>query len=365
MKEIVKRILEVVGRDDVVFIGNENQDEIKTIRPEEVELYPKKYKNIIVDDLEQLDEEMVKRLIDMAGCLWVLFSLDNLLKKVDSTVENVIGKRDFRNINVDEKIENLKKMSGGNALIVNFDLPEMAVAIPKIRENFLKSMKTEPLSSFFLNLSMVEYLKSKLEETKKEKEKLEIELEMEKLKFKQELEKVAALNENIEKIEKEKKKEIEGMRKIMIEDRNRLSKANKEVNKKLRKKIVEFSRLEIEKNKQIEDLNKRHEEEKKALESEMSVKIESLEKKYEEEKRNLTIKFEQQFKEKEKEIENLSKNYKKVETELKKEIEELTTKMKTMEERYKEELKRIISEMGLKLEEKEEELKRLKMAKES
>jgi hypothetical protein len=205
MREIVKKILEVVGNEDVILIGRESQSEIKTIRPEEIELYPRKYKNIIIEDAEQLDKNMLEKLANMADCLWVLFSIDQLIKKVDSTIEDVVEKQEFKDIRIDEKIENLRKLSGGNALITNFHLPDMAIVIPKVREKFLADLNTEPLSSFFLNLSMVEYLKSKLEEVKKQEEKLEVELEMEKLKFKNEVEKVNALKNDVKRITSEMK----------------------------------------------------------------------------------------------------------------------------------------------------------------
>jgi len=183
MREIIKKILEVMGNEDVILVGKEKQAEIKTIHPEEIELYPKRYKNIIIDDLDQLDEKNVRKLVDMADCLWILFSIDKLIKKVDSTVEDMITKPEFKDVSMDEKIEILKNLSEGKALITDFHLPDTAIVIPKKEEKFLLDIKTEPFSSFFLNLSMVEYLKSKLEEVKREEEKMKAELEMEKLKF--------------------------------------------------------------------------------------------------------------------------------------------------------------------------------------
>ena len=302
MREIVKKILEVVGSKDIVFVGTEEQAGIKTIKPDEIELYPKKFENIIVDDIEQLDEEKMRKLAEMSDCVWVLFSIDKFIRKIDSSIEDMIGKGEFKNANIEEKVEILKNLMKGNAYIANFNLPDLAIAISRERGKIPGEIKSEPLTSFFLNLSMVEYLKSKLEEVKREKELIEKELEREK-------EKSRFLNNELEKMIKEKE-------------------------------IVQ-ARLEAEKKEIIK--------EKDALAKEIGIRS----KKFECERRNAEKRWRR-------EITRILKERRRMEERMEEMKRNYDLERRRMEERFGEELKKIVIEMGLKLEEKEKELKRLK-----
>jgi len=213
MKEIIKKIIEVVGNENVILLGKGEQPGIKVVQPEEIDLYPKKYKSIIVESIDQLDEKSIKKLTDMTNYLWIPFSVGELINKVDATIENMIEKQEFKDINVNEKIENLRKLSGGNVFIANFHLPEMAFLISKDKEKiFAEGVEIEPSSSFFVNLSMVEYLKSKLEEVKKEKEKLEIQLERCRRDMNDWKETCEREQEIKKKMEKDHQKEIDDMK---------------------------------------------------------------------------------------------------------------------------------------------------------
>jgi len=144
MREIIKKILEAVGSKDVILIGTEEQTGIKTIKPDEIELYPKEFENIIVDDIEQLDEEKMKKLAEMSDCIWILLSIDKLMRKIDSSVESMIEKGEVKNVDIEEKIEILKNLMKGNAYIVNFKLPDLAIAVSKERK-IPNEIKSEPL----------------------------------------------------------------------------------------------------------------------------------------------------------------------------------------------------------------------------
>ncbi|MEM5829875.1 MAG: hypothetical protein QXU15_03975, partial [Candidatus Aenigmatarchaeota archaeon] len=240
MREIVKKILEVIGHEDVVFVGRENQKEIKTIRPEELELYPRKFRNIIIEDLDQIDEKIIEKIARMGDCLWIPVSMDKLIRKVDSVIEGMIEKEEFEEVNVNKKMEILKKLFDGNIFVANFNLSDKAVVIPREMEKIPSDVKIEPFSSFFLNLSMVEYLKLKLEEVKSEKERLSKELEEERSKVRSESEKVKLVSEELEKIKKEKE-----------ELQKRFETEKKELQKRFRREVVrilkEKERLEDEK----------------------------------------------------------------------------------------------------------------------
>jgi flagellar capping protein FliD len=342
MKEIVKKILEVVGSKDIVFVGMEEQAGIKTIKPDELELYPKKFENIIVDDIEQLDEEKMKKLAEMSDCVWVLFSIDKFIRKIDSSIEDMIEKGEFKNVDIEGKIGILKNLMKGNAYIANFNLPDLAIAISKERGKIPGEIKSEPLTSFFLNLSMVEYLKSKLEEVKREKELIEKELEREK-------EKNRFLNNELEKMIKEREivqARLEIEKKEIIKEKDALA---KEIG--IRSKKFEHERRNAEKRwrREITKMLK----ERKAIEEKFQNELESLNKSYEEEKAKL-----------QKEIEKINKEKDALAKEMEERLEEMKRnydlEKKAIEERFGEELKKIVIEMGLKLEEKERELKRLK-----
>jgi len=274
MKEIVKKIMEVVGKEDLVFVGPEEQAGIKVIRPEEIDLYPRKYKNIIVDSIDQLDEETIKKLADMTDSLWIPFSIEKLIKKVDTTIEDMIEKKDFKSIDINEKMENLKKLSGGNVSIVNFDLPEMAVVVSKGRETpSVKGLKIEPLSSFFINLSMVEYLKSKLEEVKKEKERLEIELKRSQI----ELERSQKEILNWEKAMKIERREMENTKKSFRKEIVRFLKENEIMKRDIENKNEEIKEIEMPYRKEIENIKEDMEKMREELETtvfEMGLKLE-------------------------------------------------------------------------------------------
>jgi hypothetical protein len=385
MREIIKKILEVVGSEDVVVIGKENQEGLKTILPEEIELYPGKYKNIIVEDIDQLNEKMMKKLVKITDCLWLLFSIDKAINKIDSTIESMVEKQEFKNITMNEKIETLKKLSGDNALVADFHLSDMAVVIPKTREKILANIETEPLSSFFLNLSMVEYLKSKLEETKREKERLEMELERERIKARTEAEKFMSLNNEFEKMRKDwneisKQKDIETKRM-----KNNFEKERKDLDRRFRREVVRS----IKEKKMMEERYQKVLGERDVAVAELNTRMESMKNNFEKER----IRLQAEIEKLNKEIENKGKEWQKVlkeqeeerkdverrhEEKMKKVLKEneiivsemnnrmeemkrlFETEKKNTEEEYKEELKKIVSEMGLKLEEREEELKRLK-----
>ncbi|MEM5853479.1 MAG: hypothetical protein QW228_03875 [Candidatus Aenigmatarchaeota archaeon] len=267
MKEIVKKILEVVGNEDVVFVGTEDQTGIKTIKTEEIELYPKKFKHVILENFEQLDEDKMKRLVGMADCLWVLFSIDEFVKRIDSKIETMIGKKEFKDMSMMDKIEILKKLSGGEIFIANFNLPEIALAITK--EKISERMKLEPFSSFFFNLSIVEYFKSRIIDLEKEKEKLEKELEMERYKIGVLNEKLGRMVEEMERIRREKERidrEKEKLRKKFESDK-------KEIERRFKRAIVNLLK---DKERYEGEMEKMREELKKAI-IEIGFKLEEKE----------------------------------------------------------------------------------------
>jgi len=290
MREIVKKILEVVGSKDIVFIGMEEQAGIKTIKPDEIELYPKKFENIIVEDIEQLDEEKMRKLAEMSDCVWVLVSIDKLVRKIDSSIEDMIEKGEFKNVDIEGKIGILKNLMKGNAYIANFNLPDLAIAISKERGKIPGEIKSEPLTSFFLNLSMVEYLKSKLEEVKREKELIEKELEREK-------EKSRFLNNELEKMIKEKEivqARLEAEKKEIIKEKDALA---KEIG--IRSKKFERERRNAEKiwRREITKMLK----EKKAIEENYKKERE----KFQNELKKIVIEMGLKLEEKEKELKRL------------------------------------------------------------
>ena len=288
MREIVKKIMEVVGNENVILVGKGEYDGINVIQPEEIELYPRKYKNIIVDNIDQLDEKTIKKMADIADSLWVPFSIDKLIKKVDITIENMIEKKEFKDININEKIEFLRKLTGGNASIANFNLPEMAVVISKEREKSLaEGAKIKPFSSFFINLSMVEYLKSKLEEVKKEREKLEIELKNSRTQ-------VSDWEKAMRNERKMRKKMEKNYRKEVV----RFFKENEYLNEEMKKKDQEIRKIEMDYQKEIEkigeEMKKKDQEIKKMGEEmekivfEMGMKLEEELERRKLQKRDLT-----------------------------------------------------------------------------
>jgi len=302
MKEIIKKILEVVGSEDIAFVGTKEEAGIKTIKPNEIELYPKKFKNIIVSDIEQLDKEKMRKLAEISDCIWILTDMDKLMSKIDSSIESVIERGKFKNIEEEEKIEILKNLMNGEANVVNFGFPELAIIISRKNVKIPTQIKRESFTSFLLNLSIVEYLKRKLE-------KVEIELEL----------------------ERERNK-------VLSDELGRLKREKEEIEARLRE---DLERIKREKDRLAQNL----EEERRRAEKKWR---EEIIRQFKEKK-----KLEEELEKARKEKENLLREMEGMEGRRKEELRKL-------EEKYKEELKKVVFEMGLKLEEKEKELERMR-----
>jgi hypothetical protein len=252
MKEIIKKILEVVGSEDIAFIGTKEEAGIKTIKPNEIELYPKKFKNIIVSDIEQLDKEKMRKLAEISDCIWILTDMDKLMSKIDSSIESVIEKGKFKNIEEEEKIEILKNLMNGEANVVNFGFPELAIIISRKNVKIPTQIKKESFTSFLLNLSIVEYLKRKLEKVERE---LELERERNKV-----------LSDELGRLKREKDR----LAKEMEVKRRKFEKERREAEKRWRKEIVrllkERKKLEEELKKVVFEMGLKLEEKEKELE---------------------------------------------------------------------------------------------------
>ena len=313
MKEIIKKILEVVGSEDIAFIGTKEEAGIKTIKPNEIEVYPKKFKNIIVSDIEHLDKEKMRKLAEISECIWILTDMDKLMSKIDSSIESVIEKGEFKNIEEEEKIEILKDFMNGEANVVNFGFPELAIIISRKNVKIPTQIKRESFTSFLLNLSIVEYLKRKLE-------KVEIELELERERNKVLSDELGRLKREKEEIEARLREDLERMKrekdrlaKEMEIKRRKFEKEKREAEKRWRKEIVRL----LKERKKLEEEKDKMRREKEEIEARLREDLERMKR----------------------EKDRLAQNF---------------------EEKYKEELKKVVFEMGLKLEEKEKELERIR-----
>ena len=83
MKELIKKIASIVG-GEVIVIGEGEYEGIKTIRPEEMELFPRKYEHVIIEDMNKIDEEKMNRAFGMAEkSVWMLLSLDEFMEEAE------------------------------------------------------------------------------------------------------------------------------------------------------------------------------------------------------------------------------------------------------------------------------------------
>ncbi len=328
MKEIIKKILKVIGNEEFIFIGKKEEG-IPTIKLDEVELHKKKYKNIIIESLNSLDIEEIKRLYNLSDRLWIILPLQQIIEEADSTVEKMLSEKEFKT-DVNNKIEDLKKISQ-NILVANFDLPEVALIIPKKEKPI--NVKTKPFSSFLLTLSIVEYLKAELERIKREKEEMKAELE----RIKREKEDLERIKGELKEAKSENLKLLDKLKKL----RNQRDKEINDIWKKHKKRIKEISKgYKKEIVKLLKDIER--------LKEEFNRKEGELQK--------IRKEFENELRKKDKEFQKLRKEF---ENELKKkEIER-----KNIEEKYKNELQKLVVEMGIKIEEKEEEIRMLKRIK--
>jgi len=347
MKELIKKIASIVG-GEVIVIGDERYEGIKTIKPEEMDLFPRKYEHVIIEDASKIDEEKMNRAISMAEkSVWILLSLDKFMEEIEE-----FGKKmafgDLGKVSVGKNLRMLEELKD-KFLAMKLSSDKIALVYPK------KEMKVEaePFSNFFLTLSMVEYLKSKFLEADAQRKMLEIELKTEREKVERMKEDVKRLGEEIEHLKKALEEKDEEIRRREKEKRELLEEFEKE-----KRKLIEIHKKELEKERrEKEKLERETEKLKNSFEREKG-KLKNI---FEKEKRNLIKKYAKELEKVRKEKENLKISFEEERKHLldnfRKELEKEKEERDKILKRFEEELKTIITEMGLKLQAKEEKIR--------
>lgn|GEM_PF-6126511 len=296
MKELLKKIIEKLGNENLVLVGNEKIEGVDVVKPTEFDL-SKKYENVLIENLDTFDPKKLDNIIKRSKRVFILFSLEDYIEKMEKLVENFLSGANLRSSNLDE-FEKLKKMKE-SAGILKIDNSNLLIVFQQEKSQEMENL--QPFSQFFLNVSVVEYLKAKLEELKKENLSLLMQLKNLKCELQYKENEMNRIKEFLEseikrlKIEKERKEE-ERQRLIKeFKTRERVEK------KRFRKEII---RLLKEKEKLKEEREKLKEElENKIMEMEKS-KLNEI-KKLEEELENTIIEFGKKLEEKEEEIKKL------------------------------------------------------------
>jgi len=296
LKELLKKIIEKLGNENLVLVGNEKIEGVDVVKPTEFDL-SKKYENVLIENLDTFDPKKLDNIIKRSKRVFILFSLEDYIEKMEKLVENFLSGANLRSSNLDE-FEKLKKMKE-SAGILKIDNSNLLIVFQQEKSQEMENL--QPFSQFFLNVSVVEYLKAKLEELKKENLSLLMQLKNLKCELQYKENEMNRIKEFLEseikrlKIEKERKEE-ERQRLIKeFKTRERVEK------KRFRKEII---RLLKEKEKLKEEREKLKEElENKIMEMEKS-KLNEI-KKLEEELENTIIEFGKKLEEKEEEIKKL------------------------------------------------------------
>lgn len=296
MKELLKKIIEKLGNENLVLVGNEKIEGVDVVKPTEFDL-SKKYENVLIENLDTFDPKKLDNIIKRSKRVFILFSLEDYIEKMEKLVENFLSGANLRSSNLDE-FEKLKKMKE-SAGILKIDNSNLLIVFQQEKSQEMENLK--PFSQFFLNVSVVEYLKAKLEELKKENLSLLMQLKNLKCELQYKENEMNRIKEFLEseikrlKIEKERKEEER--QRLIKEFKTRESVEKKRFRKEIIRLLKEKEKLKEEREKLKEEL------ENKIMEMEKS-KLNEI-KKLKEELENAIIEFGKKLEEKEEEIKKL------------------------------------------------------------
>jgi chromosome segregation ATPase len=296
LKELLKKIIEKLGNENLVLVGNEKIEGVDVVKPTEFDL-SKKYENVLIENLDTFDPKKLDNIIKRSKRVFILFSLEDYIEKMEKLVENFLSGANLRSSNLDE-FEKLKKMKE-SAGILKIDNSNLLIVFQQEKSQEMENLK--PFSQFFLNVSVVEYLKAKLEELKKENLSLLMQLKNLKCELQYKENEMNRIKEFLEseikrlKIEKERKEEER--QRLIKEFKTRESVEKKRFRKEIIRLLKEKEKLKEEREKLKEEL------ENKIMEMEKS-KLNEI-KKLKEELENAIIEFGKKLEEKEEEIKKL------------------------------------------------------------
>lgn len=329
MKELLKKIIERLGNEDLVLLGNEKVEGMNVIKPTEFDS-KKEYENVLIENLDRFDSKELEKVIKRSKRVFVLLSLEDYLEKMEKLVENFMSEGNLKTFNLSE-LEKLKKIK--NAGVLRIDNSNLLIVFQRAESEKLKDL--QPFSQFFLNLSIVEYLRTKLEQLKKDNLSLSMQLEN----LKRELEnKENEINRIKTTLEGEIKRLRMEKRKLVKEFKIR----EKNEKRRLKKEIIRLWKEKERREKEWERQNRT-----------LTNKIKKLEKRFNKEMKERLKKFRR-------EVSRILEERERLQQEYENKIREIEKERLKEKEKLQTELENAILEFGKKLEEKEEEIKRLK-----